>query len=177
MSNRVEFMFGLYVCDSFPPHRTGRADFPHPALLKALSQKRAQRQPAWLMAQILSQRREFHRPCRIFRRGTIKVQAALLSYRQNHASVRPLGSIPVTGLPRYYGPLRLPMTASRWLCLPTSTRDLTCVQSLPHGVSQVPRLIFRHALPPSTPESLMAACSLLHHQLQASPSLGGWPLS
>ena len=75
-------------------------------------------------------------------------------------SVRPLGSIRVTGLLRYYGPLRLPTEPPRRLCLPAARWSLALP---PCRASQAPRLIFPRALSPTTPEgpaSANACCFL-----------------
>ena len=70
------------------------------------------------------------------------------------------GSVGVTPLPRYYGPLRLPTGPPRWLCLPTARWSLALP---PCRASQAPRLIFPRALSPTTPEgpaSALACCFL-----------------
>ena len=69
-------------------------------------------------------------------------------------SVRPLRSIRVTGLLRYYGPPRFPSGPPRRLCIPTGRWSLSLP---PWRASQAPRLIFPRALSPTTPEGPLAA--------------------
>ena len=92
-------MRGTMANDRFTsaPHRTGRADFPHPALLKALASSMHRLAPELeflfgLLAQLLSQRKECRRqvrsfpglrqrlrPFRFLRSGIISIQSALCS--------------------------------------------------------------------------------------------------
>jgi hypothetical protein len=81
-----------------PAHRTGRADFPHPALRLAswqgLGGDRAIQLP--LQAPELFRRLQAHR------------QSPLLACRQSAPEVRTLPSTGITRLQRYYDPVRLP---------------------------------------------------------------------
>src|SRR6202142_225375 len=118
-----------------------------------------------LLMQLLSQQREFLRPppgawraveVRLFRSGFS--QAALLSSYFRSSPVRPLGSLRITGVPRYYGPLRSPARAARgyvfplavaarcraapWPGLPGSSADLSL-----RAASLSPREVRRLPLP------------------------------
>ena len=53
-----------------------------------------------------------------FRRGTQKVQAAFPPSYPDAISLRPLGSTAATPLPRYYGPVRLPISSSLGYAFP-----------------------------------------------------------
>ena len=83
-------------------------------------------------------------------------------------------------LPRYYEPVRLPSVAARTVIdsrpalVTPLTGDENSISSPRRWVSQVPRLIFAHALSPLTPEGptvanarCYAAGSRLHHLRQA----------
>jgi hypothetical protein len=68
------------------------------------------------LAQFPSQKRDLYRHpglrleplCHIIRNGAFNAQAGHPFFDKNVTEVRPLGSTPFPGLPRYYGPLRLP---------------------------------------------------------------------
>ena len=108
-----------------------------------------------LAAQLPSQKRDLLRhpgfrlePFRLpFRNGAFLAQAVSPSFDQNMTEVRPLRSIPFPGLPRYYGPLRLPAGAA-----------FQVMDSL-----KVYRYL-RHT-PPGLPGSSadLSACALLNH--------------
>jgi hypothetical protein len=82
-------------------------------------------------------------------------QAALLPSYSSLLPARPLCSTGVTPLPRSYGPFRLPSAAA--FTVMSSRSALGASPHAPRGVFQVPRLICPRALPPTTPESPMAA--------------------
>ena len=102
------------------------------------------RQP-WLLHRL---RRRLSCGCPRFRTG-IFIPAVFPSSYRCVLSTRPLGSIRVAGLPRYYGPLRLPPRPPRRLCLPAARGSLSLP---PRRASQAPRPIFPRALSPTTPE-------------------------
>ena len=111
--------------------------------------------------------------CHPFRYRAFVAQAVLSFFAQSVTVVRPLGSTGITPLPRYYGPLRLPAITARQVMdslptlslagimpgLPGSSTNLS-IRALPNHPGQFNRF-FR---------------SLILCQLQASPSLEGWPL-
>ena len=121
-----------------------------------------------LVAQLLSQLRNFlrqpgfHPPHRFLRSG-IKIQAGFpLLTASNVSSQAPLLHDHYS-LPGYYGPVRFPSIAARAV-IDSRPRLVTPFQGAENSispprrwVSQVPRLIFAHALSHSTPESSTVA--------------------
>jgi hypothetical protein len=100
--------------DPLPPLRTGRADFPHPALATALVQGHARRAGTRRLAQgpaTASQRTRSGLVGRPLWDATRPSGCSLLLPR--HAALRPLRSTGVTPLPHYYEPVRLPAAAAR----------------------------------------------------------------
>jgi hypothetical protein len=138
-----------------PPRRTGRADFPHPALTQTLTAGQyAGPSPLSRAAQPGSQMRTVPQPHdRFFRIGTF-VQAEFPSSYPDMSAPRPLRSTVITRFSATMsrsdsrpGPLLgLFIPPARW----TSLRP-------PRRVSQVPRLICPRALSPATPEGPAAA--------------------
>jgi hypothetical protein len=138
-----------------PPRRTGRADFPHPALTQTLAARQyAGPSPLSRAAQPESQMRTVRQPRgRFFRIGTF-VQAEFPSSYPNLSAFRPLRSTVVTRFSATMGrsdsrpgpPPGLFVPPARW----TALRP-------PRRVSQVPRLIGPRAPSPATPEGLAAA--------------------
>src|SRR5436309_6536385 len=134
------------------------------------------------VAQLLPQQRDFPRqpsvPARspFFRSGSFFLQAVLLPSCSCLFPARPLRSLRITGLLRYYGPLRLPAQVS----------------SRSHGFLQDEREC-RHPQPAGSPKFLSALslravpfhpgklhecfCLLLPHESQASSNSADWPLS
>ena len=139
-----------------------------------------------LLAQLLSQLRNFlrqsglHPTDRFFPSG-IKVQAVfplLTDINVSRQAPSLHGRYP---LPRYYEPVRLPHLAARAVIdsRPTLvtpfTGDENSISSPRHWVSQVPRLIFAHALSPLTPEgslSALAHCFLNDSRLRHLRKIG-----
>ena len=86
---------------------------------------------------------------RFFR--SVVSQAVLLSSYFCLFSARPLRSIRITGLPRYYGPLRLPARAARGYLFPLAVA--ACCHAAPWPGLPGSWLICPCALPPLTPGS------------------------
>jgi hypothetical protein len=136
--------------DCLPPRRTGRADFPHPALTQTLAaQQYASRKADLAGPPSLGLRWEL---CPTSRLGSV---GGLSSKRNSHPLTQRV-CVPAPSLHgrypllRYYGPVRLPIGAAPELCFP---RRRWSSSRPPRRVSQVPRLIFPRVLSPSTPES------------------------
>ena len=90
-------------------------------------------------------------------------------------SARPLGSIRITGLPRYYGPLRLPARAAHGYLFPLAVALCCHVAPLPGLPGSLTDLSLRAA--PSHPgKSGDCIHPLLRRRFQASPNRTGWPL-
>jgi hypothetical protein len=133
------------------------------------------------LMQLLSQQREFLRHssdayraigCRFFR--SVVAQSGSPFLLLGLFSARPLGSIRVTGLPRYYGPLRLPARAAAVIC---SRRRLLCVATpLPCRVPGSSTDLSLRAAPSHPGKPGDCVYPLLHRRFQASPHLAGWPL-
>ena len=136
-----------------------------------------------LAAQFPSQERDLNRHpgfrlepfCHPFRDGALSAQAVSFSLDRIMTEVRPLCSIPFPGLPRYYGPLRLPTVAVSQVidslrALSTSP-DANTTSGLPGSSTD----LSAHALlnHPGRPSRCFR--SLLPRRWQASPSLEGWP--
>jgi len=136
-----------------------------------------------LATQFPSQKRDLLRhprfrlePFRLpFRYGALLAQAVSPLLDQNVTEVWPLGSVLFPGLPRYYGPLRLPTVAAfevmdslKSLVTPTSV-------TTPSGLPGSSTDLSARALPnhPGRPHRCLR--SLLPCGYQASPSLEGWP--
>ena len=139
--------------DCLPPRRTGRADFPHPALTQALApgSTLAMRQLSHA-AKPESQMRTVPQPRGwFFRRGTF-VQAEFPPSYPNMSAFRPLRSTVVTRFLAIVGRSDSRSGPLPGLCLPPGRWFAP-----PCRVSQVPRLICPRALSPSTPESPRAA--------------------
>jgi hypothetical protein len=138
-----------------PPRRTGRADFPHPALTQTLAARQyAGPGPLSRAAKLGSPMRTVPQPRgRFFRIGTF-VQAEFPPSYPNRSAFRPLRSTIVTRFFAIMGrsdsrpgpPPGLFIPPARW----TSLRP-------PRRASQVPRLIGPRALSPTTPEGPAAA--------------------
>jgi len=135
-------------CALLPPPRTGRADFPHPALLKTLV---AGFHTFLLLFGLLTQSRP-QRGNSYSRSGTSCVQAVFLAFRLKHVFSK------APSLHRHY-----PASSLLWASpTPASTDVPLCLPVSPLSfwrVSQVPRLFFRCTPSPFTPESLTTACS------------------
>ena len=142
--------------DPLSTRHTGRADFPHPAFPDtfAIGMRNEGRLLLGLLAQLLSQKREFRRQSPPLRNGSISLGQAVLpsSYISTYLA-GPLRSTDVTPLPRYYAPRRLPTRAS-----PAVMHSRKELGSAP-ARSGLPGswLIVRRAPPPITPESSTAA--------------------
>ena len=155
------------ICALLPPHRTGRADFPHPALLKALASgfRKFHRLLLGLLAQLRPQCREFlrdgyspaprkplHHLFRFFRSRTFLVQAVLLTFRLKHSFSK---------APSLLG--HYPASSLLWASPTPAQARFPVMFSLqllaPERVSQVPRLFFRRTPSPYTPESPVVALS------------------
>src|ERR1039458_2612799 len=137
--------------------------FPLGLLAQLLSQLRNFRRQSWLFHRF---RHRLSRGCPSLRSG-IFIQAVFSSSYRFMLSVRPLRSTGITPLPRSYGPLRLPSGPPRRLCIPAGRWSLSLP---PCRASQAPRLIFPRALPPTTPESPAGACLLLPPGIRLHPS-------
>src|SRR5260370_5820763 len=124
-----------------------------------------------LLAQLLSQLKELFRQSVAARllvqgfdmlselRSGIFIQSGLPSSYKSMLSVRPLRSARITGFRHYYEPLRIPARAGpEVMSFPTPLVELPLP---PCRASQVPRLIYSRALPPTTPESSAGAVLLL----------------
>jgi hypothetical protein len=154
--------------DCLPPPRTGREDFPHPALTQTLAAQRyADRSRLSSAAQPRSKMRTVPQPC-----GRVSVEG-LSSKRNSHPLTQPV-CVPAPSLhghyplPRYSEPVRLP------------TRPPSAIYS---------RKTLAHAASPGLPGSSADlssravsshpgrsdGCShpLLPHRCQASPLSGG----
>src|SRR5947209_4677940 len=116
-----------------------------------------------LVAQLLPQQRDFLRqPFSIasssrlpfFRSGNL-FQAVLLPSCSGSFTARPLGSLLITGVLRYYGPLRLPLRAG----LRYSFRSTVKSDWFPLPLHGSPKFLFvcPCALSPSTPEDPIGA--------------------
>ena len=133
--------------------------------------------PLGLLAQFMSQGRKTWRQASYWLghllRNRIFQSVFPLSYI-NVPSAGSLGSAPFPGLPRYYGPLRLPTRPPIGYVFPMNVAML----SAPGRASQVPRQIFPRALSPVTPGDPMAAYAhyfTIDNGLHLNP--GGGPLS
>ena len=173
---------------SAPPHRTVRTDFPYTAHRQSLGLRHArgvdnlqtQKISLGLKAQFPAQMGDLHRHlgfhteplCRVVRNRAFAAQAECPSLLRNMTEVRPLGSIPFPGLPRYYGPLRLPIAAAGQVI--DSLTALPCpgtTSGLPGSSTD----LSARALPNHPGRLDGCLCSLLARQWQASPSLESWP--
>jgi len=88
------------------------------------------------------------------------------------STARPLGSILFPGLPRYYGPLRLP-SATGFPVIYSRSPSGSCAES--RWVSQVPRCVFPRAPSPTTPgcsASAYTRCFLADIRLRHLRQLG-----
>jgi hypothetical protein len=110
--------------------------------------------------------------CLIVRNGASIAQAGCPSLLENMTEVRPLGSIPFPGLPRYYGPLRLPTAAAAQVI--DSLKALPCPGTT-SGLSGSSTDLSARALPNHPGRSDRCSRSLLACRWQASPSPEGWP--
>src|SRR5205085_4509902 len=125
------------------------------------------------VAQLLPQQRDFPRqpsvPARspFFRSGSFFLQAVLLPSCSCLFPARPLRSLRITGLLRYYGPLRLPaQVSSRSYGFLPDERGMSPLPNLPGLPSSY--LLCPCALSPFTPESSMSAsayCFLMNLSL------------
>src|SRR5947207_2226828 len=125
--------------------------------------------PIGFLAQLLPQQRDFPRqpsvPARspFFRSGSFFLQAVLLPSCSCLFPARPLRSLRITGLLRYYGPLRLPaQVSSRSYGFLQDERGMSPPPNLPGLPSSY--LLCPCALSPFTPECFMstsASCFLM----------------
>ena len=124
-------------CPVLPP-RTGRADFPHPALMVSFVLTHSWAHPIGVRHSL-----------GLGAEGVLPGNSDLGSSCFRAIPSGSLGSTGITPLHRYYGPIRLLACHAGWLCLPIRRPRLPAGT---RGLS-VPDLVFRHAPSPSTPES------------------------
>jgi hypothetical protein len=110
--------------------------------------------------------------CHIFRSGALVAQAGHPSFDQNMTEVRPLGSTPFPGLPRYYGPLRLPAADDSQVMV--SLKSLPSKGTAPDLPGSSTDLSAR-ALPNHPGRLNRCSRSLLPCQWQASSNPEDWP--
>ena len=134
-----------------------------------------------LAAQPPSQKRDLLRhprfrlkPFRLpFRNGAFLTQAVSPSFDQSMTEVRPLRSIPFPGLPRYYGPFRLPARADFQVM--DSLKPLSFPTDTPPGLPGSSADLSACALLNHPGRPSRCSCSLLPRWFQASPCPTGWP--
>jgi len=132
-----------------------------------------------LLMQLLSQQREFLRHPRVAFRSAVyrlvrsgAVQAALLSSYFRASPARPLGSIRITGLPCYCGPLRLPARAARGYLFPLAAAS-SCGSAPGPGLPGSSADLSLRAAPSHPGKSGDCFYPLLHRRSQASSLSGG----
>ena len=143
--------------DCLPPPRTGREDFPHPALTQTLATLQYTGGGRLSSAaQLRSKMRTVPQPCG---RGSV---GGLSSKRNSHPLIQRV-CVPAPSLrghyplPRYYEPVRLPTEAVPGVIYSPRALAPDLFGTPPRRVSQVPRLICLRALSPFTPRSPAAA--------------------
>ena len=169
-----------------PPRRTGRADFPHPALRQSLSARHAQGVDGvpllGLATQLPSQKRDLDWHARFrskpfghpVRNGAFMAQAESPFFDRNMTEVQPLGSTGITPLPCYYGPLRLPATAGSRVIDSPRPLSVSPTHTMP-GLPGSSADLSSRALPNHPERSNGCLHSFLPRQWQASTSSAGWP--
>ncbi len=107
-----------------------------------------------------------------FRNKAFLTQAGSPSFDQNMTEVRPLRSIPFPGLPRYYGPLRLPTGAVFQVM--DSLKTLSPLTDTPSGLPGSSTDLSARALLNHPGRPSRCPRSLLPRWYQTSPSPAGW---
>jgi hypothetical protein len=140
-----------------PPHRTGLADFPHPALLKTVTSGQPYERACWPSlwrraegfvgsadSSVIGPTAELWSKRLSFRIATMHIFSATPSLHSHYGASLLLWAAPT------------PATGRCWvMSSPAPLRRSPA--AAPAGASQVPRLISRRALSPYTPESLVVA--------------------
>jgi hypothetical protein len=153
-----------------PPHRTGRADFPHPALLKTVTLGTRRNSCLAFRSSLCLEMGPFVGWVSPTKSSVVELafKRSFLSDSFDTFPVWPLRSTGVTPLPRYYEPLRLPFGAAcRVMDSPAALR------ARPHPVGS-PRFLghsFGMRLP-QPPRTLPQVLSLV-----ASLRMSGFTLS
>ena len=132
-----------------------------------------------LLLQLLSQQREFLRHPRDALRSAIRrffrsgfLQAVLLSSYFSLFPARPLGSLRITRVPRYYGPLRLPTGTAHGYLFPLAVA--ACRHAAPRpGLPGSSADLSLRAAPSHPGKSDDCFYPLLHRRYQASSLSGG----
>ncbi len=159
----------------FPPLRTGREDFPHPALTQTLAaQQYVDRNRLSSAAQPRSKMRTVPQPC-----GWGSV-GGLSSKRNSHPLTQRV-CVPAPSLHgryplrSYYEPVRLPTEPPQGYAFPSGVGPLP--QATPPGLPGSSTDLSPRAVPNHPGEPGGCSRPLLHHRWQASSRMAAWPLS